>query len=68
VRHVRSERIAPRLTRVAIECGQCATWRRIAVEDDVWRERRRELERDRRRLERRVRRLETVSWSSSSRF
>jgi hypothetical protein len=55
VRHARCEQIAPRLQRVALECGQCDAWRRIVVENKVWREQRRRLERDRRGLARRVR-------------
>ncbi len=60
VRRARGEQIAPRLTRVALECGQCSTWRRIVVEDDVWRGETRRVERDRQRLARRVRRAEAV--------
>jgi hypothetical protein len=61
VRQARCERIAPRLQRVALECGQCDTWRRLVVENEVWRDQRRRLARDRRRLARRVRRSEAIS-------
>jgi hypothetical protein len=60
VRRVRCEPLAPRLTRVAIECGQCAAWRQVAVENDVWHGHRRRLARDRRRMARRARRAETA--------
>jgi hypothetical protein len=68
VRHSRCEQIAPRLKRVAIECGQCDTWRRIVVENEVWRDQRHRLERDRRGLARRVRRAEAISGAAASRM
>ena len=67
VRHTRCEQIAPRLKRVALECGQCDTWRRIVVENEVWRAQRRRLERDRRGLARRVRRAEAISGAAGCR-
>jgi hypothetical protein len=67
VRHARCEQIAPRLKRVALECGQCDTWRRIVVENEVWRSQTRRVERDRRRLARRMRRAEAVSSAAGCR-
>jgi hypothetical protein len=67
VRHAHWERVSPRLTRVALECGQCATWRRILVEKEVWHQQKRELERSRRRLARRVRHAEAVRGAAESR-
>ena len=60
VRRTGWERLAPRLTRVALECGQCATWRRVVIEDEKRRGQLRRLERDRRRLARRLRQVETA--------
>ena len=67
VRYARCEQIAPRLKRVALECGQCDTWRRIVVENEVWRAQTRRVERDRRRLARRVRRAEAISGAAGCR-
>jgi hypothetical protein len=60
VRRAGWEQIAPRLTRVTLECGQCSVSRRMLVEADQRRAHARRLERDRRRLARRLARATAV--------
>lgn len=60
VRQTRSEQTGPRLTRIALQCGQCTIWRRVVVDDTERRAQLRRLERDRRHLARRLRRVEAL--------
>ncbi len=54
VRRMQSEAVDVMHERVALQCGQCDTWRRAVVDDGYRRSRERRFARDRVRLQRRL--------------
>ena len=52
VRRMHAEAVDGMRARVAVECGQCDTWRRAVVDDDCRRAQERRLTRDRARIQR----------------